>query len=67
MLKKTKLEEFKDKLRGGDCMCMQEDLMEFATAVGIRSIVQHPDYENDIAYDIDDVLGLLELIIEEKK
>ena len=63
MLKKTKLEEFKDKLKAGNCM--HEDLVEFGKEIGVFSIIQHPDYEQDIAYDIDDVLELLELVMKD--
>jgi len=38
----------------------QNELRESLRKIGIRPIVQHPDYEHDLAYDIDDIVDYIE-------
>jgi len=38
----------------------QNELRESLRKIGIHPITQHPDYEYDLAYDIDDIVDYIE-------
>jgi hypothetical protein len=59
-----KLKDFRELLKQGKCT--QKDFIPVMRTI-CKPIVQHPDYENDIAYDIDDVIEMMELLVKEDK
>ena len=62
----TELYEFHKKMREEEkarqdiYFSKREKLTQELEALGSFPITQHPDYEQDTAYDIDDIIELLE-------
>ncbi len=64
MTKTTKIEKLKTLLESGECL--HHDFMDAMKEINLYPVTQHPDYENDHAYDIDDIIEVMELLLKDK-